>query len=404
MLVNHLKKYRQKQRSEGSLLPNNMKTETVAMILAGGQGSRLGKLTENIAKPAVSFGGNYRMIDFALSNCANSNINTVGVITQYRPLALNDHVGNGSSWGLNRYGGGATILQPYSSVEGEKFFEGTSHAIYQNMGYIDLYDPEYVVVLSGDHIYKMDYEKMVEYHKEKNALLTIAVREVPWEEASRFGIMNTDDTGRIVEFEEKPEKPKSNLASMGVYVFSWKRLKKYLSDAAAKGKEMDDFGHDVIPAYLRNSEAVYAYSFDGYWKDVGTIESLWESNMEFLDPQHELNIRDASWRIFSKSYNTTPQQIAEDAEVTDSMVTDGCYVAGKVKHSILGHSVKIGKNSVVKDSVIMPNAVIGENVYVEKAIIGENARLYEGAQVIGREGAIEVVGNEERLGGKKDEE
>ncbi|HZK23188.1 MAG TPA: glucose-1-phosphate adenylyltransferase, partial [Atopostipes sp.] len=322
----------------------------------------------------------------------------------YRPLALNDHVGNGSSWGLNRHGGGATILQPYSSVEGEKFFEGTSHAIYQNMGYIDLYDPEYVVVLSGDHIYKMDYEKMVEYHKEKNALLTIAVREVPWEEASRFGIMNTDDTGRIVEFEEKPEKPKSNLASMGVYVFSWKRLKKYLSDAAAKGKEMDDFGHDVIPAYLRNSEAVYAYSFDGYWKDVGTIESLWESNMEFLDPQHELNIRDASWRIFSKSYNTTPQQIAEDAEVTDSMVTDGCYVAGKVKHSILGHSVKIGKNSVVKDSVIMPNAVIGENVYVEKAIIGENARLYEGAQVIGREGAIEVVGNEERLGGKKDEE
>ncbi len=381
-----------------------MKTETVAMILAGGQGSRLGKLTENIAKPAVSFGGNYRMIDFALSNCANSNINTVGVITQYRPLALNDHVGNGSSWGLNRHGGGATILQPYSSVEGEKFFEGTSHAIYQNMGYIDLYDPEYVVVLSGDHIYKMDYEKMVDYHKEKNALLTIAVREVPWEEASRFGIMNTDDTGRIVEFEEKPEKPKSNLASMGVYVFSWKRLKKYLSDAASKGKEMDDFGHDVIPAYLRNSEAVYAYSFDGYWKDVGTIESLWESNMEFLDPKHELNIRDSSWRIFSKSYNTTPQQIAEDAEVTDSMVTDGCYVAGKVKHSILGHNVKIGKNSIVKDSVIMPNAVIGENVYIEKAIVGENARLYEGAQVIGREGAIEVVGNEERLGGKKDEE
>lgn len=381
-----------------------MKTETVAMILAGGQGSRLGKLTDNIAKPAVSFGGNYRMIDFALSNSANSNINTVGVITQYRPLALNDHVGNGESWGLNRHGGGATILQPYSSVEGEKFFEGTAHAIYQNMGYIDLSDPEYVVVLSGDHIYKMDYEKMVDYHKEKKALLTIAVREVPWEEASRFGIMNTDDTGRIVEFEEKPEKPKSNLASMGVYVFSWSRLKQYLQDGVDKGKQMDDFGHDIIPAYLRNSEAVFAYNFEGYWKDVGTIESLWESNMEFLDPNHELDIRDSSWRIFSKSYNTTPQQITEDAKVTDSMITDGCYVAGTVDHSILSHNVKVGKNSVVKDSVIMPNTVIGENVYIEKAIIGESAQLYEGANIIGKKGSIEVVGNEERIGGKKDEE
>lgn len=381
-----------------------MKTETVGMILAGGQGSRLGKLTENIAKPAVSFGGNYRMIDFALSNCANSNINTVGVITQYRPLTLNNHVENGASWGLNRHGGGATILQPYSSVEGEKFFEGTAHAIYQNISYIDLYDPEYIVVLSGDHIYKMDYESMVDYHKEKKALLTIAVREVPWEEASRFGIMNTDDTGRIVEFEEKPDKPKSNLASMGVYVFSWDRLKKYLQDGADKGKEMTDFGHDVIPTYLRNSESVFAYNFEGYWKDVGTIESLWESNMEFLDPNHELNIRDSSWRIYSKSQDTTPQQILPDAEIKDSMITDGCYVAGKVEHSILGNNVKVGKNTVIKDSVIMTNAVIGENVHIEKAIIGENAQLYEGARVIGKKGAIEVVGNEERLGGKKDEE
>lgn len=381
-----------------------MKTETVGMILAGGQGSRLGKLTENIAKPAVSFGGNYRMIDFALSNCANSNINTVGVITQYRPLTLNEHVGNGSSWGLNRHGGGATILQPYSSVEGEKFFEGTAHAIYQNMSYIDLYDPEYIVVLSGDHIYKMDYESMVDYHKEKKALLTIAVREVPWEEASRFGIMNTDDTGRIVEFEEKPEKPKSNLASMGVYVFSWSHLRKYLKDGADKGKQMNDFGHDVIPAYLRNSESVFAYNFEGYWKDVGTIESLWESNMEFLDPNHELGIRDSFWRIYSKSKDITPQQILPNAQVKDSMITDGCYIAGEVEHSVLGNDVKIGKNSVVKDSVIMTNAVIGENVYIEKAIIGENAQLYEGARVIGKRGAIEVVGNEERLGGKKDEE
>lgn len=373
------------------------------MILAGGQGSRLGKLTENIAKPAVSFGGNYRMIDFALSNCANSNINTVGVITQYRPLSLNDHVGNGASWGLNRHGGGATILQPYSSVEGEKFFEGTAHAIFQNIDYIDLYSPEYVVVLSGDHIYKMDYEKMVDYHKEKNALLTIAVREVPWAEASRFGIMNTDETGRIVEFEEKPPKPKSNLASMGVYVFSWSRLKKYLKDGAAKGKQMDDFGHDVIPTYLRNSEPVFAYSFDGYWKDVGTIESLWESNMEFLDPNHELNIRESGWRVFTKSLNTTPQQIASGANVTDSLITDGCYIAGTVDSSVLGHNVKVGKNSVIKDSVIMPGAIIGENVYVEKAIVGEDAQLYEGAKIIGKIGSIEVVGNEERVGGKKDE-
>lgn len=381
-----------------------MKTETVAMILAGGQGSRLGKLTENIAKPAVSFGGNYRMIDFALSNSANSNINTVGVITQYRPLILNEHVGDGSSWGLNRHSGGATILQPYSSVDGEKFFEGTAHAIYQNMNYIDLHDPEYVVILSGDHIYKMDYGKMVEQHKAKNAVLTIAVREVPWEEAPRFGIMNTDDTGRIVEFEEKPAEPKSNLASMGVYVFSWKRLRKYLQDATDKGQQMDDFGHDVIPAYLRNSEAVYACSFDGYWKDVGTIESLWETNMEFLDPNHELDIRDSSWRIYSKNYNTTPQYISEEANVTASMITDGCYVAGTVDHSILGHNVKVGKGSVIKDSVILPNAVIGENCYIEKAIIGEESYIYEDAEVIGEIGNVAVVGNQERVGAKKDEE
>lgn len=381
-----------------------MKIETLAMILAGGQGSRLGKLTDNIAKPAVSFGGNYRMIDFAISNSANSNINNVGVITQYRPLILNEHVGNGESWGLNRHRGGATILQPYSSVEGEKFFKGTAHAIYQNMNYIDLQDPEFVVVLSGDHIYKMDYEKMVEYHKEKKALLTIAVREVPWEEASRFGIMNTDDTGRIVEFEEKPEKPKSNLASMGVYVFSWSRLRKYLKDGVDKGQPLNDFGHDVIPAYLRNSEAVYAYSFDGYWKDVGTIESLWETNMEFLDPNHELNIRDSSWRIYSKYYNATPQYISDDAMIIQSMVTDGCYVAGTLEHSVLGYNVKIGKGSVVKDSVIMPNTVIGENCHIEKVIVGEEAHIYEDAEIIGKVGNIAVVGNQERVGVKKDED
>lgn len=381
-----------------------MKIEAVAMVLAGGQGSRLGKLTKQTAKPAVSFGGNYRIIDFALSNCANSGINTVGVVTQYHPLVLNEHVGNGENWGLDRHSGGATILQPYSSIDGEKFFKGTAHAIYQNIEYVDLYDPEYLVILSGDHIYKMDYEKMLEYHKEKNALLTIAVMPVPWEEASRFGIMNTDESGRIVEFDEKPKKPKSNLASMGIYVFTWSRLKKYLKNAIDKGKSMDDFGHNVIPAYLRNSESIFAYKFEGYWKDVGTIESLWEANMEFLDPNHELNIRDSSWRIFSKSLNTTPQQIVKDAKVNDSMITDGCYVAGEVDHSILSHNVKVGRGSVVKDSVIMPNTVIGENCVIEKAIIGENARLYDGARLVGEKGDIAVVGNEERVGGFKDED
>lgn len=381
-----------------------MKIEAVAMVLAGGQGSRLGKLTKQTAKPAVSFGGNYRIIDFALSNCANSGINTVGVVTQYHPLVLNEHVGNGENWGLDRHSGGATILQPYSSIDGENFFKGTAHAIYQNIEYVDLYDPEYLVILSGDHIYKMDYEKMLEYHKEKNALLTIAVMPVPWEEASRFGIMNTDESGRIVEFDEKPKKPKSNLASMGIYVFTWSRLKKYLKDAIDKGKSMDDFGHNVIPAYLRNSESIFAYKFEGYWKDVGTIESLWEANMEFLDPNHELNIRDSSWRIFSKSLNTTPQQIVKDAKVNDSMITDGCYVAGEVDHSILSHNVKVGRGSVLKDSVIMPNTVIGENCVIEKAIIGENARLYDGARLVGEKGDIAVVGNEERVGGFKDED
>lgn len=381
-----------------------MKTEAVAMILAGGQGSRLGKLTKQTAKPAVSFGGNYRIIDFALSNCANSRINTVGVVTQYNPLVLNAHVGNGENWGLDRHSGGATILQPYSSIDGEKFFKGTAHAIYQNIEYIDMYDPEYVLILSGDHIYKMDYEQMLEYHKAKNALLSIAVMEVPWEEASRFGIMNTDDTGRIVEFQEKPEKPKSNLASMGIYIFTWSRLKKYLQDSVSKGTPMDDFGHHVIPAYLRNSESIYAYQFDGYWKDVGTIESLWEANMEFLDPHHELNIRDSSWRIFSKSQNTTPQQIAKDADVQSSMITDGCYVAGQVKRSILSTNVKVGRGSVIKDSVIMPNAVIGENCHIEKAIIGENARVYDGVELVGDTGNVAVVGNEERVGGYKDED
>lgn len=381
-----------------------MKTETVAMILAGGQGSRLGKLTKQIAKPAVPFGGNYRIIDFALSNCANSGINNVGVVTQYQPLVLNRHVGNGASWGLNRHNGDATILQPYSSVDGEKFFRGTSHAVYQNINYIDQQNPDYVVILSGDHIYKMDYEKMLDFHKEKAASLTVGVMPVDWEEASRFGVMNTDRTDRITEFQEKPDEPKSNLASMGIYIFNWPRLKQYLVDNQSKNRQMDDFGHHVIPAYLRNSEAVYAYKFKGYWKDVGTVESLWKANMEFLDPDHELNIRDTDWKVYSKNPNTTPQFLTDTAKVKDSMITDGCYISGEVNHSVLSHNVKIGKNSVVKDSVIMSGVVIGENVIIEKAIIGENANIYDGARIVGENGEISVVGYEEEVGGYKDAE
>lgn len=380
-----------------------MKTETVAMILAGGQGSRLGKLTKKIAKPAVPFGGNYRIIDFALSNCANSGIKDVGVVTQYQPLILNRHVGNGSSWGLNRNDGGATILQPYSSIDGEKFFKGTAHAVYQNIDFIDSKNPDYVVILSGDHIYKMDYEKMLEHHKEKAASLTVAVMPVPWEEASRFGVMATDRTDRIIEFQEKPEEPKSNLASMGIYIFNWPRLKQYLVDNQAKNRQMEDFGHHVIPAYLRNSEAIYAYSFEGYWKDVGTIESLWNANMEFLDPNHELKTEKKDWRVYSTNPNTTPQYLTDTSKVVNSMITDGCYVSGEVDHSILSHNVKVGKGSVVKDSFIMNNVVIGENVTIEKAIIGEGARIYDGAEVIGTKEEIAVVGYAEEVGGHADE-
>ncbi|WP_368645144.1 glucose-1-phosphate adenylyltransferase [Alkalibacterium putridalgicola] len=380
-----------------------MKTETVAMILAGGQGSRLGKLTKQIAKPAVPFGGNYRIIDFALSNCANSGITDVGVVTQYQPLILNNHVGNGASWGLNRHNGEATILQPYSSMEGEKFFKGTSHAVYQNIDFIDKKNPEYVVILSGDHIYKMDYQKMIDYHKEQEATLTVGVMPVPWEDASRFGVMNTDKTDRIIEFQEKPENPKSNLASMGIYIFNWDRLKKYLVDNQAKDRQLTDFGHHVIPAYLRNNEAIYAYSFEGYWKDVGTIESLWSANMEFLDPEHELDIRDKNWRVYSNNPNTTPQFMTDTAKVTDSMITDGCYIAGEVEHSILSHSVKLGENSYIKDSFVMPDAVIGKNVKIEKAIIGEGAHIHDGTEIIGTDDNIEVVGYDEEVGGYSDE-
>jgi glucose-1-phosphate adenylyltransferase len=377
--------------------------EMLGLILAGGQGTRLKKLTQSIAKPAVEFGGRYRIIDFTLSNCANSGIRNVGVITQYQPLALNAHVGNGASWGLDGLNSGATILQPYSAADGEKWFQGTAHAIYQNIAYIDKMDPEYVLILSGDHIYKMDYEDMLAEHKANNASLTVAVLEVPLKEASRFGIMNTDDNGRIIEFEEKPANPKSNLASMGIYIFNWRRLRQVLVNSYSKDGSMLDFGQNVIPAYLESGENVYTYGFKGYWKDVGTIDSLWEANMEFIDPRHELNIRDKSWRIRSKNEIVPAHFIADTASVDNSLVADGCYIAGKINHSVLSTNVKVKENTIIEDSVIMTGAQIGKNVTIKRAIVGENAVIGDDAVIIG-EDEIALVGHKEKVGLPADED
>lgn len=369
----------------------------LALILAGGQGTRLGKLTQSIAKPAVQFGGRYRIIDFALSNCANSGINNVGVITQYQPLALNSHIGNGSSWGLDGIDSGATILQPYSATEGNRWFLGTSHAIYQNIDYIDSVDPEYVLILSGDHIYKMDYDDMLQTHKANNASLTVAVIDVPLKEASRFGIMNTDANDRIVEFEEKPEHPKSTKASMGIYIFNWTKLRKMLVDAEKNNLDMSDFGKNVIPAYLEHGEPVYTYNFAGYWKDVGTIESLWEANMEYIGEDNELDSRNRSWKIYSKNLIAPPNFIVDSAEVSDSLVVDGCFVAGKVDHSILSTNVKIEEGAEVKDSFIMSGATVKAGAKVVRAIVGEGAVIGENVEIDGTD-EVQVVGYNEVMG------
>ncbi|MGL5714625.1 MAG: glucose-1-phosphate adenylyltransferase [Paraclostridium sp.] len=364
-----------------------MKKEMIGMILAGGQGSRLGVFTKNIAKPAVSFGGKYRIIDFVLSNCSNSGIDTVGVLTQYRPLVLNTHIGIGSHWDLNRKNGGLSILQPYMNEKEGNWYKGTSDAIYQNMNYIDSYDPEYVLILSGDHIYKMDYSDMLENHKSKNADVTIAVMEVEWDEASRFGIMNTNEDRSVYEFEEKPQNPKSNLASMGIYIFNWKSIKKYFES----GEEYIDFGKHLIPKMLDDNLKMYAYEFNGYWRDVGTIESLWQANMDLINPNNRFNLNESNWKIYTDTMAMPPQYLGENASVKQSIVVDGCRVFGSVEGTVLSHGVTIGEGSIVKDSVIMSNAKIGKNVIIEKAMIGEGAIIEDNCTISSEDGSISVV-------------
>ncbi len=365
------------------------KHECIAMLLAGGQGSRLGILTKNIAKPAVPYGGKYRIIDFPLSNCVNSGIYTVGVLTQYQPLELNDYIGNGHAWDLDRADGGVHILSPYQQIKGTEWYKGTANAIYQNINFIDRYDPEYVAVLSGDHIYKMDYSDMLAYHKEKNADCTIAMLEVPWEEASRFGLMFVDEDGSITEFEEKPKNPRSNKASMGVYMFTWKKLRQYLLDDEANPNSSNDFGHDLIPAMHENGERLFAYQFDGYWKDVGTIDSLWEANLDLLNPKVDLDLTDASWKIYAKTTASTPHYVSADAKVQNSMITEGCEVYGDVDFSVLFSDVTVEEGATVKDSIIMPNTVIKSGAVVQYAIVAEGAVIESDAVVGERPEAME---------------
>ncbi|MGM7636297.1 glucose-1-phosphate adenylyltransferase [Bacillus sp. Hm123] len=357
------------------------KEKCVAMLLAGGQGSRLKELTAGLAKPAVPYGGKYRIIDFPLSNCANSGIHTVGVLTQYQPLVLNSYIGIGSAWDLDRINGGVTVLPPYSETAGVKWYSGTANAIYQNLNYLKEYDPEHVLILSGDHIYKMNYSKMLNFHIEKEADVTISVIEVPWDEASRFGIMSTNVEMEITDFDEKPEKPNSNLASMGIYIFKWSTLKTYLEIDEANPESTNDFGKDVIPLMLREKLKLFAYPFSGYWKDVGTIQSLWEANMDLLDRGEELDLLDYSWRVYSVNPNQPPQFIGEQAIVKDSLVNEGCVIEGEVTHSVLFQGVQIEEQTIIKDAVIMPNARVGRNCVIERAIVISDLEIPDNVEI-----------------------
>lgn len=377
-----------------------IKKKCVAMLLAGGQGSRLGVLTGKIAKPAVPYGGKYRIIDFPLSNCTNSGIDTVGILTQYKPLELNDYVGSGKPWDLDRLNGGVHILPPYQGQKGGDWYKGTANAIYQNIEFIERYNPEYVLVLSGDHIYKMDYSKMIEQHEATGAACTISVLEVSLEEASRFGIMNTNPDGSIYEFEEKPKNPKSQLASMGIYVFTWDKLKKYLTEDNENPNSDNDFGKNVIPLMLSCGEKMMVYRFNDYWKDVGTVDSLWEANLDLLNPKINLNLSDPDWRIYSRTVALPPQYIAASANVEHSLVTDGCSVYGALDYSILFENVTVEQGASVEYSLVMPGAVIKKGAKVKYSIIAENAVIGENscvgvdpAEILPEDFGVTVIGS-----------
>ena len=350
-----------------------IKKEMIAMLLAGGQGSRLGVLTAKMAKPAVSFGGKYRIIDFPLSNCINSGVDTVGVLTQYQPLRLNTHIGIGIPWDLDRNIGGVTVLPPYEKSENSEWYTGTANAIYQNLDYMETYNPDYILILSGDHIYKMDYEVMLDYHKEHNADVSIAVMPVPIEEAKRFGIMITDDDGKITEFEEKPENPRSNLASMGIYIFNWKVLKEALITKAEQPAL--DFGKHIIPYCHEKGMNLYAFEFNGYWKDVGTLESYWQANMELIDLVPEFNLYEEYWKIYTKSEALPPQYLSKDSVIERSIVGEGTEIYGMVYNSVIGRNVIIGKNAVIRDSIIMNDVEVGEGAECNKSIVAENVKI-----------------------------
>ena len=373
------------------------KKQMVAMLLAGGQGSRLGLLTRVIAKPAVPFGGRYRIIDFPLSNCTNSGIDTVGVLTQYRPLELNSYIGSGSSWDLDLSEGGVFVLPPYVAGSEGRWYSGTADAIYQNLGFIEQYDPDYVLILSGDHIYKMDYSRMLDAHIKANADITIAVRPVPWEDAHQFGIMSTDSEGRITEFVEKPKEPKSNLASMGVYIFSFDQLKKYLVEDHEKTDTQNDFGKNIIPTMLNEGRRLFAYSFKDYWKDVGTITSLWDAHMDLLKEHPEVDLGDKRWPVYAKSPIMPPHYVGEYGEVINSMVTEGCEIYGKVSGSVLSAGVIVEEGAVVEDSVIMPFCRVKKGAVIRRAIVAEQTVIGENCVVGEETGEIALIGQQTTL-------
>lgn len=371
-----------------------MKKEIVAMLLAGGQGTRLKELTYTVAKPAVPFGGKYRIIDFPLSNCLNSEIHTVGVLTQYEPHILHHYIGIGTPWDLDRRNGGVTMLPPYAEKEGIKWYDGTANAIYQNLRFLEAYDPEYVLILSGDHIYKMNYELMLDFHKQNQADVTISVIEVPWEEANRFGIMETDEDMRVKEFAEKPETPKSNLASMGVYIFNWKKLKKYLEADVKDEESSHDFGKDIIPLMLSKNEKLVAYPFKGYWKDVGTVASLWEANMDLLKDDSGLNLHDSAWRIYSSNPQLPPQVVTGEGEIQNSLVNEGCIIEGAVSKSIISQNVELRTGSSLSESVVMSGVVVGHDVKLTRVIVPPNLTIPDGFELDRKDGEIVLVTEE----------